>query len=79
MNESLKQPEGQGDQDRPLRWFETVGSVLAAFFGVQSSDKRRRDFTRGRPAQFIIVGLLMTAAFVGAVLLAVRLALKAAG
>lgn len=66
------------DQQRPTLW-QTAASVLAAFFGVQSASNRRRDFTRGSPLQFIAIGLLTTALFVGAVLLAVRLTLSAAG
>jgi hypothetical protein len=30
-------------------------SVAAAFFGVQSSRNRRRDFASGKPIQYIIV------------------------
>lgn len=47
----------------PTLW-ETVKSVLAAFFGVQSRANRERDFTRGRPGHFIVIGLVATVAFV---------------
>lgn len=40
------------------------GSVLSSMFGVQSNRKREEDFTHGRPSQFIIVGLVVTAVFV---------------
>ena len=40
------------------------GSVLASMFGVQSSRKHEADFAHGKPWQFIIVGLVMTAVFV---------------
>lgn len=41
----------------------TVASVLAAFFGVQSSRARERDFSRGSPALFFAVALALTGAF----------------
>ncbi len=63
--------------EKPTLW-QAIGSVLAAFFGVQKRANRERDFTRGNPVHFIIVGLLMTAAFIGVVILAVQLALSRA-
>lgn len=54
-------------------------SVLAAFFGVQSGRNRERDFKHGKAVNFIILGLVMTAAFVVLVMLAVKFALRAAG
>ncbi|MEQ9427115.1 MAG: DUF2970 domain-containing protein [Phycisphaerales bacterium] len=53
-------------------------SVLAAFFGVQSSANRERDFTRGRPIHFILIGLVATVAFILALVLIVRLILATA-
>jgi hypothetical protein len=53
------------DQDkRPLTLREMLHSVLAAAFGVQSSKQRARDFSRGRPSHFIVLGVLSTLAFV---------------
>ncbi|WP_420465522.1 DUF2970 domain-containing protein [Panacagrimonas sp.] len=42
----------------------TIASVLAAFFGVQSSRVRQRDFTRGSPALFLTTALVLTAGLV---------------
>lgn len=67
------------DEDRPLTLWETVTSVLAAFFGVQSRANRERDFSRGRPIHFILVGVAATAIFVLALVLVVRLVLSQAG
>ncbi|MDI3258114.1 MAG: DUF2970 domain-containing protein [Sinobacteraceae bacterium] len=67
------------DDDRPVSWRQTIGSVLSAFMGVQSSKNRARDFQRGSPIRFIVVGVVMTALFVLTVWLAVRFALHAAG
>lgn len=40
--------------------WKVVKSVLAAFLGVQKEDRRREDFESGKPANFIIVGVIMT-------------------
>lgn len=59
--------------------WQTIKSVAASFFGVQSSRNRERDFTKGAPRHFIAVGLGMTLLFILAVWLAVKLALRHAG
>jgi len=43
---------------------DVVKSVLLSFFGVQSDKNRKRDFQQGSPAQFIIVGLVLTVLFI---------------
>ena len=40
------------------------GSALAAMVGVQSKEKRERDFAKGKASHFIIVGVVLTAMFV---------------
>lgn len=58
----------------------TIGSVLAAFFGVQTSRARVRDFSQGSPALFFGVALVLTAGFVFVLVAVVRLILlQAAG
>lgn len=52
---------------KPLTFLEVVGSVLAAFLGVQSRENKIRDFTRGNAIHFILTGVLLTAAFVGVI------------
>ena len=42
----------------PSLW-EVIKSVLASFFGVQKEATRRRDFTYGKPGQFILIGLIL--------------------
>ena len=54
-------------------------SVSAAFFGVQSSKNRERDFVHGKASHYILVGLLATFTFIAVVWLAVVLVLKSAG
>lgn len=59
--------------------WQEIGSVLAAFFGVQSRKNRERDFTGGNARRFIVIGLVMTALFVAAVYGVVQIVLKQAG
>ena len=59
-----------------LTFFQMVGSILASFFGVQSSEKRKRDFTIGKARAFILVGIFMTAVWYGAISLVVHFVLK---
>ena len=57
---------------------DVIKSVLASFFGVQSDKNRQRDFQHGNPAQFIIVGVVLTVLFVVGMILIVRLILESA-
>lgn len=67
------------DDDKPLSFREMLQSVLAAAFGVQSGKNRSRDFSRGRPSHFILLGLLFTGLFVLVLFGLVRLVLHLAG
>ncbi len=51
------------DDDRLTLW-QLMGSAIAAAIGVQSSENRKRDFSRGRPGQFIAIGIVFTVLFV---------------
>ncbi len=62
----------------PSLW-QSLKSVLAAFFGVQNSKNRERDFTRGKASHFIIIGIAVTVALVLTVIFIVKLALRNAG
>lgn len=68
----------QAPAPAPTLW-QTVTSVAASFFGVQSSKNRKRDFSKGKPAHFVVIGLVMTALFILTVVMAVKLALRSAG
>lgn len=65
--------------ERPLRLHELAASALWALLGVQKEANRRRDFTRGRPAQFVLIGVIATVLFVLLLIGLVRLALGLAG
>jgi hypothetical protein len=67
------------DEQKPPTLWQTVASVGAAFFGVQSSKNRERDFKHGKAVHFIVIGLVATAVFILFVTLAVRFALRQAG
>lgn len=56
-------PAEERDDDRLTLW-QLIGSALAAGIGVQSSENRKRDFSRGTPGQFIAIGIIFTALFV---------------
>lgn len=70
-------PRSEPEAPRPQGLLQVVASVLAAFFGVQSRRNRERDFTNGRALPFIIVGLVLTAAFVAALIVLVQSILPA--
>ncbi|MBV2131723.1 DUF2970 domain-containing protein [Pseudomonas sp. MAP12] len=77
---SEQQPQRNDDQDKPpLTLRQMLQSVLAAAFGVQSGKNRARDFSRGKPSHFILLGLLFTGIFVLLLYSVVRLVLQLSG
>lgn len=66
------------DDAAPTLW-QTIASVAASFFGVQSSRNRARDFSRGKPLHFIVIGLVLTVVFIAVIVTAVKFALRSAG
>ncbi len=71
--------QNQEQESGGLTVWQIIVSTLAAMFGVQKNAARERDFTRGKPHQFIIAGLIGVTAFVLILVLVVQLVLKAAG
>lgn len=57
---------------------DTIKSVLASFIGIQSEKNRRRDFQHGNPAQFILVGLVLTILFIVIMIVIVKIILASA-
>ena len=76
---SGSQPSEQDQEDAPLTLWQLIGSALAAAFGVQSSENRKRDFSRGRPGQFIAIGIIFTVLFVLVMIGVVNLVLSTVG
>jgi hypothetical protein len=69
----------QADQKTPPTFGSVLSSAVAALFGVQSNKNRERDFTRGKPIHYILVGLIVTLVFVLSVWGIVKLVLSNAG
>lgn len=67
--------QGSDAKGKPPNIFQVMGSVLAAFFGVQSSKNKERDFKHGNHKVFIIVGILMTLLFLASVITVVQIVL----
>lgn len=63
-------------EHKSVSLLDVIKSVMASFFGVQSTENRERDFQHGKPWQFIVVGLLLTAMFLLFVLIAVKIVLN---
>lgn len=67
-------PEQQA-QDKKLSFWQTMGSVIAASFGVQSKKNKERDFEKGSIPGFIAAALIFTVVFVVTLVVVVRLVL----
>jgi hypothetical protein len=67
------------DDSKPLTLWEMLQSILAAAIGVQSGKNRSRDFSRGKPSHFVILGVAFTLVFVLAIIAVVKLVLYLAG
>ena len=65
--------------NKPPTFWQVLHSVMAAAFGVQSAKNRSRDFTHGKPGQFLTLGLLFTLCFALALFGIVKLVLYLAG
>ena len=62
----------------PSLW-DVTKSVLSAILGVQKRKNYERDFTYGKPWQYIIVGLIAVAIFIGILVTIVNVAINNAG
>jgi hypothetical protein len=60
---SAAKPDNPEAQDS-LSLVQMFGSALAAMVGVQSTERRERDFAKGKASHFVIVGVVLTALFV---------------
>ena len=47
-----------------LSVWRILASVVAAWFGVQKDERRLEDFSKGKPHQFILAGLIAAVLFV---------------
>jgi hypothetical protein len=47
-------------QDVQVGWLQSMGSSVAAAFGVQSYKNRERDFQHGDIRKFVVSGVMLT-------------------
>lgn len=78
MSPTPGQDKPRKDDDR-LSFMQLLQSVLAALLGVQSESARTRDFSKGRPLHFIIIGVVTTVLLVLIFAGIVRLVLSFSG
>ena len=69
----------QDKQNNAPGLWDVTKSVLAAALGVQSKKNYERDFSYGKPWQYIVIGLVGVAIFIAIVISVVRIVLSAAG
>ncbi|MFK8067180.1 MAG: DUF2970 domain-containing protein [Gammaproteobacteria bacterium] len=69
----------QKEEEITLSLWEVFQGVFAMFIGVQSEEKRERQFKYGKLHQFIIVGAVVTVLSILHIVLLVKLVLKWAG
>jgi len=79
VNDDTDNPDSQAEDEDGLTLLQLIGSALAAGFGVQSSANRKRDFSKGKPSQFITIGILFTVLFVLIMVGIVNLVLSTVG
>lgn len=51
----------------PLTFWQVLSGVLSMAIGVQSEERRIRDFSRGKFIHFVIVGILLALLFIGSI------------
>jgi len=51
-------------EQKPPGVLSVIGSVLSAMIGIQSDEKRERDFEKGHIGNYIFVGIIAVAIFV---------------
>ena len=79
MNEQKESTNDTEPEQDSLTLWQVLSSALAAAFGVQSSRNRTRDFSKGKPGQFIAIGIILTVVFVIAIVTVVNVVLGNVG
>ena len=75
MSEQHPTPSDQGKKPTLI---QTISSILAALFGVQSSKNRERDFTKGDAGNYIGVYVVLVLALIIGMIVTVNMVLDAA-
>jgi hypothetical protein len=68
----------QDTRKEPGLW-DVTKSVLAAGLGVQSRKNYERDFTHGKPWQYVVIGLVAVGLFIAILVTVVMTVLSLAG
>jgi hypothetical protein len=68
----------ENNEKTPSLW-DVTKSVLAAGLGVQSNKNYERDFTHGKPWQYVVIGLVGVGIFIAIVITVVITVLSLAG
>ena len=71
-------PAAPGHDAKPASLRQVVGAVVWSFFGVRKNRAMQDDLARIRPHQVIIVGVVLAALLVFALLLIVRVIIASA-
>lgn len=79
MNEENESNEKQENASQAPSLWQVTQSVLYAMLGVQKSKNYERDFTHGKPSQYIIVGLVAVAIFIGILVTVVKVVMSFSG
>ena len=69
-------PRDNDSDNQGLTFLQVFQSVLWAAAGIQKHENRVRDFSRGNPFHFILMGLALTASFVVCVVSLVHIVLR---
>ncbi|VAW50502.1 hypothetical protein MNBD_GAMMA05-905 [hydrothermal vent metagenome] len=67
------------DNQKKITAFSFMGSIIAAWFGVQSKSNRERDFEQGKFHHFVIGGITFAVLFVLFVVGIVKVVMHFAG
>jgi TRAP-type C4-dicarboxylate transport system permease small subunit len=79
QKDSKIEKEPSQESASSLSLLQTIISIFAAVFGVQSVDKHQRDFEKGDPTNFILAGIIFVILFIGTVFFIVSVILDQAG
>ncbi|MEX2365905.1 MAG: DUF2970 domain-containing protein [Pseudohongiellaceae bacterium] len=66
------------NKQAPGLW-DVAKSVMAAFLGVQKSKHYERDFTHGKPWQYITLGIVGVVIFIAVIIGIVNIVMSMAG
>ncbi|MEJ2142437.1 MAG: DUF2970 domain-containing protein [Gammaproteobacteria bacterium] len=58
---------------------DVTRSVLWGMLGVQKKKNYERDFTKGKPWQYVVIGLVAVSIFIISIVVVVNLVLSSAG